>query len=79
MEPALADQIVSVKSLFAAHFGGACNVVVGAPGRVNLIGEHVSAPRRLHRAIADCSAGFSHAALGTSHLRFSLSPRLGSL
>lgn len=40
MEPALADQIVSVKSLFAAHFGGACNVVVGAPGRVNLIGEH---------------------------------------
>ena len=32
--------IADAKSLFSASFGGECAVVVSAPGRVNLIGEH---------------------------------------
>ena len=35
-----AKQIADTKALFTAHFGGDCTVVVSAPGRVNLIGEH---------------------------------------
>ena len=36
----LPSHIASTKALFAQHFGGDCTVVVAAPGRVNLIGEH---------------------------------------
>ena len=36
----LSSHIASTKALFAQHFGGDCTVVVAAPGRVNLIGEH---------------------------------------
>lgn len=33
-------QIAQCKALFTRTFGGSCTLVVGAPGRVNLIGEH---------------------------------------
>ena len=36
----LPEQIERTKALFASAFGGACTLVVAAPGRVNLIGEH---------------------------------------
>ena len=36
----VAAQVASCKKLFSEHFGGQCSLVVSAPGRVNLIGEH---------------------------------------
>lgn len=36
----LAQLAAQTKELFTKNFGGLCTVVVAAPGRVNLIGEH---------------------------------------
>ena len=36
----LAALAAKTKVLFTSHFGGECTLVVAAPGRVNLIGEH---------------------------------------
>ena len=37
------QQLAECKSLFGRSFGGEPNLVVSAPGRVNLIGEHTGA------------------------------------
>jgi galactokinase len=39
--PELADLVTDATSAFERHFGGAPQLVAAAPGRVNLIGEHI--------------------------------------
>ena len=39
-DEALASLAARTKVLFSSTYGGDCTVVVAAPGRVNLIGEH---------------------------------------
>jgi len=40
-EPSINELVEEVDSQFQAQFGTAPDVIVAAPGRVNLIGEHI--------------------------------------